>query len=196
MPDYLLDNGVFYCAHISPEDSRDIADFTVGAPEGMGLVNYIQRSALQDENAGRMRTYIVRDNLTGELVGYFSLKAGLISYEERRFLWNTDFDTIPGIEIADFAVNGRYIQAHPKSKETGFVIFNTFIKPVIEKAAEYVGAEIIYIFALPYPKLLLQYQERYGFRRLPRKSEARLHRRIKPRYDEGCVFMFQPIKLN
>ena len=184
---------LFCCNHLSLDDERDIKDFTVGKPEGEGLVNYIQHRAIQDEAAGRMRTYIVRDNLTMELVGYFSLKAGLISYRERRFLLSADFDTIPGIELADFAVNGKYVQAHPKSKGIGFVIFNDFIKPILGKAAEYIGAEIVYIFALPYPRLIQQYQERYGFVRLPPKAEARLHRRVKPRYDEGCVFMYQTI---
>ena len=86
MADSVLDNGVFCCTHLSLKDERDIVHFAVGAPEGMGLVSYIQRHAILDERAGRMRTYIVRDNLTDELVGYFSLKAGLISYSERRFL--------------------------------------------------------------------------------------------------------------
>ena len=103
------------------------------------------------------------------------------------------FDTMPGIELADFAVNSKYINAHPKSKGTGIVIFNDFIRPIAEKAADYIGARILYIFALPYPKLMKHYQEKYGFVRLPSAAEAKLHCRIKPIYDKSCVFMYQLI---
>ncbi len=31
----------------------------------------------------------------------------------------------------------------------------------------------------------------YGFMRLEAAHEAELHQRLKPRYDSGCVFMYQ-----
>lgn len=194
MPEAILDNGIFCCAHISLNDEQDIKKFTAAAPSGEGLADYIRKCAIHDEKTGLMRTYIVRDKFTMELAGYFSLKAGLISHNEQKDVQGKiTFDAMPGIELADFAVNGLYIQSHPKSKGTGFVIFNDFIRPIAGKAAEYIGARILYIFALPYPKLIKHYQEKYGFVRLPSGAEAKLHGRIKPIYDKSCVFMYQLI---
>ena len=109
-----------------------------------------------------MRTYIVRDNRSSEMVGYFSLKAGLISYNERDIPVYDEvtgeevidevtgekkmrrvFDTLPGAELADFAVNQRYIDNHPDIKGVGLVIYNSFILPVVREASETIGIKIL-----------------------------------------------------
>ena len=116
---------------------------------------------LVDEEAGTMRTYIVRDNRSSELVGYFSIKAGLISYNEHdvavvdettgkekideatgETVMRRVFDTLPGVELADFAVNQAYIKNHPDLKGVGLVIYDKFILPVIRKAAETIGIKL------------------------------------------------------
>ena len=61
---------------------------------------------------------------------------------------------------------------------------------MIQEAAKLVGIKIVYIFALPYERLINRYRQ-YGFLRLDNASEDELHKRLKPNYDEGCVFMFQ-----
>ena len=38
---------------------------------------------------------------------------------------------------------------------------------------------------------LIQRYIQYGFKRLRTAQETELHSRIKPRYDSGCIFMFQ-----
>ena len=48
---------------------------------------------------------------------------------------------------------------------------------------------MVYIFALPYEHLIERYKT-YGFQRLPESEENDLHRRLKPRYDESCKFMY------
>ena len=165
--------------------------------------------AFLDEEAGTMRTYIVRDNRSSELVGYFSIKAGLSSYNEHDVIVVDEvtgkekineetgetvvrrvFDTLPGVELADFAVNQAYIKNHPDLKGVGLVIYNKFILPVIREAAETIGIKIIYLFALPYTELISRYMK-YGFSRLDAKYEAELHTRLKPDYDESCVFMYR-----
>jgi len=97
---------------------------------------------------------MVRDNRSSELVGYFSLKAGLISYNEHDVpvvdeitgeevvdeetgekKMRRVFDTLPGVELADFAVNQTYIDNHPDLKGVGLVIYNKFILPVVREAA-------------------------------------------------------------
>ena len=185
---------LFCCSHLSVDDAPDIKDFTVRDKNGKGLEQYIRKRAFEEEELGLMKTYIVRERESYDIVGYFSLKAGLISYGERDDDGEITFDTIPGVEIANFAINNSYIQKHPKSKGVGFVIFNKFIRPAIEEAANHIGVTIIYIFALNYPRLLELYHEQYGFVRLDQESENRLHSRIKPAYDQGCIFMYQMLR--
>ena len=210
----ILETDLLYCDHLgaSPDDKRNISNFTVRDVRGTGLKNYIQNNAFSDEASRQMRTYLVRDNRTSELVGYFSLKAGLVSYNERDVpvldeitgeevideqtgekKMRRVFDTLPGIELANFAVNQTYINTYPDLKGTGLVIFNNFILPIVMQISDLVGAKIIYIFALPIVELISRY-EQYGFLRLRQPIEAQLHSRLKPWYDDSCIFMFQPIE--
>jgi len=198
----ILQSDLFYCNHhgMSERDEHDIMEFTVRDEKGLGLLDYIRYYAFPEEEAGIMRTYMVRDNLSSELVGYFSLKSGLISLNEREEVFvNKDtgeekkkvvFDTLPGVELANFAVNSTYIKAHPDLKGVGRVIFDSFIVPIITQAAENVGIKILYLFALPYNDLMARYED-YGFLRLDDPYEDQLHSRLKPYYDESCKFMYQ-----
>ena len=92
-----------------------IRDFRISAPEGQGLSTYLKRFACEDETNREMKTYLVRFSATGECVGYFSLKAGLVSVNETEVeitdeetgekRMESEFDTVPGVELANFAVN-------------------------------------------------------------------------------------------
>jgi len=188
----VLQNNEFYCAHIgaSDTDQVDIMNFFVRDKRGEGLVNYLQHFASPDEEEGNMRTYLVRDSQTSELAGYFSLKAGLVSLNETKTETGADFDIVPGIELANFAVNEGYIRKKPALKGIGATIFTDFIRPVIEDVSDRVGVKVIYLFALPFEGLIRRYMQ-YGFERLETDDETDLHKRLKPRYDEGCVFMYQ-----
>ena len=198
----ILQSGVFYIEHLDSEslkDAKAIDEFTVDTPEGQGLSVYLKEYARYDECGREMRTYLVRDIQTDECVGYFSLKAGLISLNEAETIVEDEktgksstvreFDTLPGVELANFAVNSAYISAYPYLKGTGYVIFKKFIIPMINKAASYIGVRMVDIYALPYDKLISRY-ERYGFRCLPEDEEKDLHKRLKPRYDASCKFMY------
>ena len=81
----ILQSEMFYVDHLHPNEAGDIADiedFWIEAAEGQGLSDYLKEYASQEEIDRGMRTYLVRDNETDECVGYFSLKAGLISLNE------------------------------------------------------------------------------------------------------------------
>lgn len=188
----LLRNSAFYCDHldISGKDALDIQKFSVKDERGNGLVDYIKNFALDDEIQGVMRTYLVRADENSELVGYFSLKAGLVSFNEGNENEIANFDTLPGVELANFAVNNEYLLKNPEAKGIGISIFNDFIVPIIEETAKNVGVRIIYIFALPFESLIIRYGK-YGFMRLEPAQETELHRRLKPRYDRRCIFMYQ-----
>ena len=198
----ILQSDLFYCNHlgVSESDEQDIANFSVRDEKGAGLLNYIRYDAFPEEDAGIMRTYMVRDNISSELVGYFSLKAGLISLNEHEEIVIDEetgaqqkkivFDTLPGVELANFAVNQTYIRRHPDVKGVGLVIFDSFILPLVKQVSENIGVKILYIFALPYDELIKRYID-YGFSRLENPYEDQLHSRLKPFYDESCKFMFQ-----
>ena len=180
------------CCHVSVK-TRDIADiksFEIAHPEtGAGLELYLKYHALFDEHSGVMRTYLVRFKSTHECVGYFSLKAGLVSVNEERASNNITFDTVPGVELANFAINNAFAQKH-NAKGLGYLLFSGLIAPFVLEHAKTLGIYMIYLFALPYERLMKTY-ESYGFHRLPHKAEEQLHQRLKPAYDESCIFMYQ-----
>lgn len=182
----------YYCYPLSRMDGRDERDMRAFTPideRGAGLVDYLQRQALTDEIRGVMRTYLVRDNLTDELVGYFSLKAGLVSVNEELDGDSVEFDTVPGVELANFAMDGNFRRSHPEARGCGKAIFNDLVLPVVSQAAEVVGVAVLYIFSLPEQRVMANY-EGYGFHRLRPEAEQSLHARLKPRYDQQCVFMY------
>lgn len=81
----LLRSEMFYIEHLDPKSKVDldaIDNFFIETPEGQGLSTYLKEYSCQDESEKDMRTYLVRDIETDECVGYFSLKAGLISLNE------------------------------------------------------------------------------------------------------------------
>lgn len=189
----ILQNDLFYVTHLTDEkkDVTDAASFRVN--DAAGLEYYIRNMAVSDETSGVMRTYIVRSCNDDTAVAYFSLKAGLISINEIKTEDGIVFDTLPGVEIADYAINSEFIDAYPYLKGVGAVVFSDFIVPLILKAAEYIGIKVIYIFALPVERLIKRYRD-YGFSRLDQQAEDELHKRVKPFYDDGCIFMYQMLK--
>lgn len=191
----LPETKLFYCQHILEADNlyNLLETFTVNIETGKGLENYIKYSAVEDEKNGRARTYLVRDKVTHEVVGYFSLKAGMISFNERLFsVFGRTFDSVSGIELANFAVNSSYKEAHMEFEGLGMILFNYFILPIVDDVSVVIGARYLYIFALPYSKLINNYKN-LNFSRLPFVDEFFIHRRMKPRYDKNCIFMCQVI---
>ena len=114
----ILQNELFYCNHLgaNQDDERDIQAFSARDERGEGLVIYLKDYAFREEINGQMRTYIVRDTATSEIVAYFALKAGLISINALVTEDETTFDTLPCVELANFAVNNAYIENHPSMK--------------------------------------------------------------------------------
>lgn len=183
-----------YCFHLDeatePEEEQ-IKDFVAIHKTGQHVVDYLKMNAFSDESTNMMRTYLVKDVYTEELVGFFSLKAGLVSYNEFEEGEKTEFETLPGVELALFAVNKRYKENHPADAKIGAAIF-ALVLDVIKKTKQYIGISTLYIFSLPIEKVINNYI-RYGFKVLPPDQEEKLHRRLKPRFDESCIFMHMPI---
>lgn len=169
----------------SPENNELIKDFKVGE-NAYGLERYLKEVAQKDEDNNFSRTYLVKDRTTGEVASYFSLRTGLITMQIEK----EEFDSIPAIELSNFAVNQNYRRKHPDITRLGTYTFEFFILPIVKSLARYVGVNSLYIYALPEPKLIEHYSK-MGFSRLPPKQEKFVQYHVKPKYDEGCIFMYQ-----
>lgn len=195
-----INKNLFYCEHLFDRNNitRELQNsFYIEQKSGIGLEIYLKVYSESDEVRNENRTYIVRDTNTDEVAGYFSLKAGLFSIREIKETSYegemAQFETLPGIELSAFAVNQKYIADHPNKKGCGTVIFFGLIMPLVKQVQETIGVKVIYIFALPQQRLIDTYANEYGFRRLDKCDEENLHKRLKPRFDHGCIFMYQLI---
>ena len=189
-----LDSAEFNLRHLtgSADDRHRIAAFSAGK-NALGLERYLKESSIDHELAGENRTYLVLDAITDELACYFTLRSGLIPVPENS--GEGYLSTLSGMELAYFAVNENYRRSKAKTTNTriGFYVFDKFILPISKHVSGIIGARILFVYALPHPKLMSYYANTLGFRTLPRELERFLYDRVKPDSDEGCVFMFQPL---
>lgn len=180
-------NGLFTIHHLCQEDIQLLSDFKVKKKEGYGLQYYLQNIAYRDELDGIARTYLIKDGDC--IVAYFTLRTGLLTVSRGLF---KGFDTYTGIELANFAVNDDYREGHDDIPKLGSYIFAKFILPLIKEISLYVGAKILYIYALPHNKLMSHY-EKMGFKTVSGKPEKFIYSHVKPAYDKGCRLMCQLI---
>ena len=181
-----LCNELFTIEHLSNK-TDGLKDFKCS--KGIGLEHYLKEVSLQDELSNIARTYIIRNKDTMQIVAYFSLRTGLITIS-RGFM--KGFNATTGIELANFAVNDNYKEVNDDIPKLGSYIFWEFILPLVQHIQCYVGAKLLYIYALPYEKLLAHYST-MGFTRTDQKMERFVYRHVKPNYDKDCIFMYQII---
>lgn len=185
-----IETELFYYEHLldSSDNLRLIKEFCVANESGFGLERYLKEFAQQDEESGAARTYLVKDKITHEIVAYYSLKSGLFTVDAGEGY----FYSISAVELSNFAVNSSYRKNHPKAKNLGSTVFAEFILPFIQYLKTFVGIQAVYIYALPESKLIEHYKT-MGFIRLDLQDEKFVHSHVKPKYDEGCIFMYQTI---
>lgn len=183
-----LKNDSFYCQHLFDNESNvsAIKNFYVEQPSGKGLEDYLKFSAATEEGFSSGRTYIVKSNLTNEIAAYFTLKSGLFTVSAGEDL----FHTIPAVELANFAVNSEFRKKHPQIEKIGKTVFTDFILPLVDYARSIIGIQALYIYALPQDNLI-NYYCTIGFKRLSPEKEKFVHQHVKPKYDDGCIFMYQ-----
>lgn len=181
-------NDIYKICHLSEDD--DLSSFVIKNKKGHGLQLYLQYAAKRDERLGIARTYLIKTLDTNEIVAYFTLRTGLVTIS-RGLL--KGFDAITGIELANFAVNDSYREANECIPKLGAYIFSQFIYPLVKEISKYVGASLLYIFAIPENKLMAHY-ETMGFARTSEKMERFVYRHVKPAYDKSCIFMVREIK--
>lgn len=180
-----LNDDFFEIKHLT--DDIDVTNFS--CKKGPGLENYLIHFAKTEEMENISRTYLICDNSTKMIVGYFSLRTGLITVSRG---FRKGFDAITGIELANFAVNDNYQEVQDNIPKLGSYIFANFILPLVQEISNYVGAHYLYIYALPNNRLLEHYKT-MGFCRSSIKMERFVYRHVKPSYDKNCIFMFQRI---
>jgi hypothetical protein len=191
MADYenLFADEDFVVEHLftSPENHDLIQSFSVGK-SAMGLEIFLKEVAEREESEKQTRTYLIKDRITGELVCYFSMRTGLVTLQ----VDGDAFDSLSAVELSNFAMNQVYKANHPNAKRLGSYFFKRFILPLAQFVSEYVGVSTLYIYALPEDKLMNHYKK-LGFSRLPEEQEKFVQNHVKPKYDEGCIFMYQPL---
>ncbi|SHL22658.1 hypothetical protein [Fibrobacter sp. UWEL] len=161
------------------------------SPNARGLEIYLRHCAVSDEVEHLSRTYLIKDRVTEELAGYFSLRTGLIT----RPVSGSSFDSVPAIELSNFAMDCNYKARHTgEMQHLGAYVFKYFVVPTVKAVAELIGVNSLYIYALPSGRLMEHY-EKMGFLRLPPDEEMFVHNHVKPKYDNGCVFMYQVLSL-
>ena len=185
-----IETELFYYEHLldSSDNLQLIQKFYVENESGYGLERYLKEFAKIDEENGSARTYLVKDKITHELVAYYSLKTGLFTVDAG----DDYFYSISAVELSNFAVNSSYRKNHPNAKNLGSTVFWEFILPLIKYLKTFVGIQAVYIYALPENKLIEHYKT-MGFNRLDVQDEKFVHSHVKPKYDEGCIFMYQTL---
>ncbi len=169
----------------SPENIRLLDGFAVGK-NAFGLEIYLKEYAMLDEQNNLSRTYLIKDKSICEIAAYFSLRNGLITQQ----ITSESFDSIPSIELSNFAVNLNYKKNHPEIGKLGAYVFKTFVLPIVQYVSDFSGVNSLYIYALPEPKLIEHYKK-LGFNRLSPQDEQFIYDHVKPKYDDGCIFMYQ-----
>lgn len=183
-----LDDENFFCQHLfeEAENLAEIQKFSVQPKTGEGLELYLKELAAKDENGSLARTYLVKDKNTREIAAYFTLKNGLFTIK----ITDTQFHTIPGVELANFAVNAEYRKKHPEIEKIGRTTFYSFVLPLVDCVRSISGAKALYIYALDEERLM-NYYASMGFYVLPPEDEKFVHTHVKPKYDAECIFMYQ-----
>lgn len=184
-----FDTPAYSAEHILDIDihKKLIDGFTV-KKDAQGLVNYLKYAAITDEKSNLARTYLVLDKSSGELACYFSLRTGLITIQ----IEGDNFDSLPAIELSNFATNETYCRKHQDVQSIGRYTFENFVLPISRCMSKYIGANSLYIYALPQERLIKHYKT-MGFSLLPEDLEKFVQSHVKPKYDAGCRFMYQTL---
>ena len=188
MPLPVFEHTTFTYEHLTASLDNEILiqDFLIKNPAGKNLARFLKEIALHNELSNADRTYLVKDKTTNEIVGFFALRNGMFALKAA----DGRIFNIPSIELSNFAVNDSYREKNPEMSKIGEAIFRSFIVPLAKHIQTLTGAQALYIYALPEERLINHYGS-FGFTRLAEEDERFVYDRIKPAYDEDCIFMYQ-----
>lgn len=112
MADKILETSLFYCTSVSDYNSLELKQF-IPRHEEDNLKKYLVKFSRIHESDGMFRTYIVADQRTDAMVGWFSLQSATLPYQKK----DSQFH-IPAIELTNFAVNERYYKEISRKEKT------------------------------------------------------------------------------
>ena len=169
------ESGAYCCYPISEggslTDRRDVLGFELVHDGNEGILDYLREGAYRDDRNRTIRTYLVRDRVSEELAGVFSLCTGSF-----RSSGGASVRDLPSVELSCIAVNKRYVDAHPEAEGCGKVFFIDFVLPIVREVRERLGVSRMYLYAANDPddterKLIRTYED-YQFRVAPKGGGA------------------------
>ena len=187
------------------EREKEYSDPAKNQGQIIGLEAYLKYCAWEDDQRNNIKAYVIKTYFTNEIIAYFTLKCGMFSLDnDTRNELKEELakekgiklvpDTIPCVEIAQYAVNDNYKIKHGKNgsplKGLGVALYPDFIYPIIRRAAKIIGIKCIYLYAAGDEHLTDYYERVFGFK----KSNDKKLIPIMPYYDNGCSFMYYTLK--
>jgi GNAT superfamily N-acetyltransferase len=130
---------------------HDLSGFDSGEPS---LDDWLRRRALQNEESGASRTYVLRAG--GRVVGYYTLAVGAIAHSQApgRIRRNMP-DPVPAMVLGRLAVDKAF---HGSGIGTG-LLRDAVLRTV--QAADIAGIRVILVHAIS--TTAKRFYERYGF---------------------------------
>lgn len=183
----------------------------------IGLKEFLSKNAVQNENNGCTRTYLVFDSINDQLVGYYTQRTSAIindiNDELREYIRSDNpqlfyvINQNPNIvksvtsciEITHFGLNDTYLSwlKHKGMNFSGLgnYIFKELITPTLAEIHSWVGYSLVILFAKKHPKVIESYHN-MGFETID-DDEFNIipvlegKRPIYEIYTRDCVFMCQ-----
>ena len=146
---------------VDPEDA--LAEFHCG---NQSLDGWLGERALAAERARTARTYIVTDNVTGRVAGYYCLSASSVARGEVGGGWlaRNVPDPIPVILLGRLAVDLRY-----QGEGLGAALLKSALRKAVA-AASVIGSRALLVDAAD--EQAVDFYVHFGFRRLPAKPST------------------------
>ena len=184
-------------------------DFLKDSDDIEGLEAYLKRCAWDDDVAGEVRIYLIKDVLEEDVAAYFGLKAGMVADAREGFPSSEKQKKVrdgggkllpcvlPGIEISHLAVNDAY--RHKMEKNSKPIrrlceyFYPQFIFPIIHDVAQKIGVKLIYLYAAGDEALVAYYKNVFQFQTLDDDDDNSFYVPLQPLYDYDCKFMFKLI---
>jgi GNAT superfamily N-acetyltransferase len=131
---------------------------------GNGFISdYLRNKALNERKTGDTVSAVVIDDLTDNIVGFFSIKCSSLWVEEQ-----PEDAIYPTVEVVMFAVDSRY-----QGRGIGKKVFH-FVIDHIKKLRESVGIRAITLFSTP--ESVWFYRDKFNFIELSDDMDMYVHR--------------------
>lgn len=152
---------------ISSVSDRDVSQYSFTCGKAKEYVTFLKVKALQLEQLGVTRTFLLVHKETQELIGYFSLSADTvrltIGEEVGTDLESVDFMTLPALKLGKLAIN-KSLSDKAKRKGYGSFVLDIVNTYAFEMLANGVACRFVTVDAdIEYDTDTPQFYEKNGF---------------------------------